>query len=91
MALSVLTLGNSVHSHGLYDSSVQKIVLVGSQAEMELIKHMREEAEQRQANAEHLEQLRSTYIDMLVSAGNSTGQAVDILKHQMPFLWTNKL
>jgi hypothetical protein len=87
MAYSVLTIKTQDHSHGLYCSKQQKIIMGGTSAELFDIKHILEEMEQQQDNEKHLKALKKKYLKIMVSGGNSMKASEELLMKQLPFLY----
>lgn len=87
MAYSVLTIQTENHSHGLYCSKQEKIIMGGTSAEMFDIKHILEEMEQQQENQKHFKKLKKKYLKIMVSGGNSMKDSEELLRKQLPFLY----
>lgn len=87
MAYSVLTIQTEGHSHGLYCSKQEKIIMGGTSAEMFDIKHILEEMEQQQDNIKHFRRLKKQYLKIMVSGGNSMRDSEKLLTKQLPFLY----
>lgn len=86
MALSVLTIGSGNNSHGLYCSLQNKIFMSGTETEMYDVKEVIERGEQIAADEKHLKQLRTKYVNMLVSGGHTHIEAAAFIEKSMPFL-----
>lgn len=87
MAYSVLTIQTQNHSHGLYCSKQEKIIMGGTSAEMFDIKNILEEMEQQQDNIRHFRKLKKKYLKIMVSGGNSMRASEELLMKQLPFLY----
>lgn len=87
MILSILTNIDGIGKY-LYDSTEKKVIMAGTEAEMEYWKNIFEGAQQRDLNREHFSTIRKEYTEMLVKAGNTEQQVEVFLKNKMPHLFT---
>jgi hypothetical protein len=86
MVLSILTNIDSTEKY-LYDSVDKKVLMAGTQEEMEWWKDIFEASHQRELNRNYFEELRKEYTEMLVKAGNTEEQTEIFLKKRMPHLF----
>jgi hypothetical protein len=86
MILSILTNIDGVSKY-LYDSVDKKILMSGTQEEMEFWKDTFETATQKELNMEHFNTIRKEYTEMLIKAGNTEEQTEIFLKNKMPHLF----
>lgn len=86
MILSILTNIDGVGKY-LYDSTDKKVLMAGTQDEMEYWKNVFEGAHQRDLNREHFDTIRKEYTELLVKAGNTKEQTEIFLKNKMPHLF----
>ena len=87
MILSILTNIDGIGKY-LYDSTDKKVLMAGTQEEMEFWKDAFETANQKELNQEHFNTIRKEYTEMLVKAGNTEIQVENFLKNKMPHLYT---
>lgn len=62
----------------------------GKKEELFDIKHILEEMEQQKDNEKHFRKLKKKYMDIMTSGGNSRRASEELLKKQMPFLFTKQ-
>lgn len=77
--------------YGLYDSTIEKVILAGTQDELYEIKDQIEKREQNESNTEYRLSLRKRWIDILITAGKSQEEAEDFLKLKLPYLYEEKI
>jgi len=87
MILSILTNIDGIGKY-LYDSADKKVLMAGTQEEMEFWKDVIETAHQREISREHFSTIRKEYTEMLVKAGNTEQQVEVFLKNKMPHLFS---
>lgn len=86
MILSILTNIDGIGKY-LYDSTEKKVIMAGTEAEMEWWKDVIETAHQRELNREHFDTIRKEYTELLIKAGNTEEQTEIFLKNKMPHLF----
>lgn len=86
MTLSILTDIDGIAKY-LYDSTIEKVLMVGTDEQISAWKHYLEQVEQQELNDQHFAELRKEYTEKLVQAGNPIEKAESFLKDKMPFLF----
>lgn len=89
--MKVLSILSNIDGKGkfLYDSVTNKMIMNGTEKDMEFWKDAIETAEQNKSNRTHFLKLKEEYTQRLISAGNSEEEVTIFLKEKMPFLYEN--